>query len=205
MRNTAPKGVLLDVSSADPQAGTHLSNVSANVHGGSSCRNAQAEISTRQKDKILLTCGVLNEPLLQREASGASVGRRSSSWIIWQHMWRGISYGRKSVVRERLMQIASFTAQVAVSRRVTRYKSQRCVIVKHPLHKESCLEELGVHVYHEPGPHAAVIDLHPWPNPGVQTLCDWLYSLCFTHFAVTCYCPDFDQYCACCGLFQARC
>ena len=121
------KGILLDVTHADPQAQVHLRNGSATSDGtaaqASEARKRQhyarpGHVSFDERSFKLTTLAVESFGRLGEEgcefidelATHAAGGRD------------GGSMARKGVFKERLLQVISVATQVAISRRVQRYK-----------------------------------------------------------------------------------
>eukprot|EP00904_Undaria_pinnatifida_P007452 jgi/Undpi1/3837/HiC_scaffold_16.g07206.m1 len=128
---TAPeyrdKSILLDVTYADPQAGVHMRAGRANGNGSAAStsearkRNHYArpgQVSFDERSHKLATLAVESFGRLGKEGSdlldqvaARIVGGTDAS-----------SLARKGVCKERLFQIISVTTQVAISRRVHRYR-----------------------------------------------------------------------------------
>ena len=121
------KGILLDVTHADPQAQVHLRNGSATGDGTatqtSEARKRQhyarpGHVSFDERSFKLTTLAVESFGRLGEEgyefidelAAHAAGGRDGGSMAL------------KGVLKERLLQVISVATQVAISRRVQRYK-----------------------------------------------------------------------------------
>lgn len=121
------KGILLDVTHADPQAQVHLRNGSATSDGtaaqASEARKRQhyarpGHVSFDERSFKLTTLAVESFGRLGEEgykfidevATHVATGRE------------GGSIAHKGVIKERFLQIVSVATQVAISRRIQRYK-----------------------------------------------------------------------------------
>ena len=121
------KGILLDVTHADPQAQVHLRNGSATSDGtaaqASEARKRQhyarpGHVSFDERSFKLTTIAVESFGRLGEEgydfinelATHVANGRE------------GRNMAQKGVIKERLLQVVSVATQVAISRRVQRYK-----------------------------------------------------------------------------------
>eukprot|EP00904_Undaria_pinnatifida_P008873 jgi/Undpi1/5115/HiC_scaffold_19.g08467.m1 len=122
------KSILLDVTYADPQAGVHMRAGSADRNGSAAStsearkRNHYArpgQVSFDERSYKLATLAVESfgrlgkegSDLIDQEVAASIVGGTDAS-----------SLARKGVCKERLFQIISVTTQVAISRRVHRYR-----------------------------------------------------------------------------------
>lgn len=128
---TAPefrcKGILLDVTYADPQAGVHLNAGSADRDGlAASTSEARkrthyarpGHVSFDERSHKLVTLAVESFGRLGQEGS-EFIDQLAASVVGGRD---GGSQAKKGICKERLLQIISVTAQVAISRRVHRYK-----------------------------------------------------------------------------------
>ncbi|CAB1098120.1 unnamed protein product [Ectocarpus sp. CCAP 1310/34] len=98
------KGILLDVIHADPQAQVHLRNGSATSDG------TAAQASEARKRQHYARPGEEGYEFIDELATHAVGGRDGGTIAL------------KGVFKERLLQIVSVATQVAISRRVQRYK-----------------------------------------------------------------------------------
>ena len=128
-REYREKSILLDVTHADPQAQIHLRGGSAD-HDGSAASTSEARkrqhyarpghVSFDERSHKLATLAVESFGRLGVEGS-KFIDQLAASVVGGRD---GGSMGRKGVVKERLLQIVSVTTQVAISRRVSRFKLQ---------------------------------------------------------------------------------
>ena len=123
------KSILLDVTHADPQAQIHLREGSADHDGSaaftSEARNRQhyvrpGRVSFDERSHKLATLAVESFGRLGVEGS-KFIDQLAASVVGGRD---GGSMGRKGLVKERLLQIVSVTPQVAISRRVSRFRLQ---------------------------------------------------------------------------------
>ena len=121
------KGILLDVTYADPQAAGHMRAGSANQDGLAASKSEArkrthyarpGQVSFDERSCKLATLAVESFGRLDKEGSDL-IDQVAASVVGGMD---GSSLAREGVCKERLPQIISVTTQVAISRRVHRYK-----------------------------------------------------------------------------------
>ena len=126
------KGILLDVTHADPQASTttHANwqrdqrwNRRPSLRGAkaSALRSSRTSVLWRAQLKTYyLSGGKLWPP----RGGGLRIHRRTSDALCRREAWRNDD-PQKRACKERLLQVVSVATRVAISRRVQRYKQAR--------------------------------------------------------------------------------
>ena len=115
--------ILLDVTHADPRAQIHLRAVSADHDGSAASTSEDARpghVSFEEGSHKLATLAV--ESFGRLGVEGSKFIDQLAACVVGA--WDGGSIGRKGVVEERLLQIVPVTTEVAISRRVSRFKLQ---------------------------------------------------------------------------------
>ena len=114
------RSILVDVTHADPQAQVHMRTGSAD-HDGSAA--STSEERQHQRNPVPIDEGSHKLTTFAVESFGR-LGVDGSYFIDQMAARDGGSMARKGVLKERLLQIVSVTTQVALSRRVFRFKVQ---------------------------------------------------------------------------------
>ena len=121
------KSVLIDITYADPQAGVHMRVASADQDGSAASTSEARKlnhyarvghVSFDERSHELVTLAVESFRRLGREGS-KFIDQLATSVVGGRD---GRAMAKKGICKERLLPVVSVTSQVAISRRVHRYK-----------------------------------------------------------------------------------